>query len=127
MGTEISKSGAEWRSSDSCARPAAADRRRTRIGNCVREGRTGPRTPIWLVSTESAREPDSAVAKRHQLAHVVTGVSASAKEVLGPASWGRGYLAVSSGTITDEMIREYIDEQEGEQVADDSRFPIDNA
>ena len=40
--------------------------------------------------------------------------------------WGRGYLTVSSGTITDDMIREYIDEQEGEQVADDSRFPIDN-
>ncbi len=39
--------------------------------------------------------------------------------------WARGYLAVSSGTITDEMIREYIDEQEGEQIADDSRFQID--
>jgi putative transposase len=32
---------------------------------------------------------------------------------------------VSSGTITDEMIKEYIDEQEGEPMADDSRFPID--
>jgi putative transposase len=40
--------------------------------------------------------------------------------------WARGYLAVSSGTITDEMIREYMDEQQGERVADDSRFPIDN-
>lgn len=39
--------------------------------------------------------------------------------------WARGYLAVSSGTITDEMIKEYIDEQEGEQIADDSRFQID--
>ena len=29
--------------------------------------------------------------------------------------------------ITDEMIREYIEEQEGEQIADDSRFPIDNS
>jgi len=35
-------------------------------------------------------------------------------------------LAVSSGTITDEMIKEYIDEQEGEQIVDDSRFQIDN-
>ncbi len=26
----------------------------------------------------------------------------------------------------DEMIREYIEEQEGEQIADDSRFPIDS-
>jgi len=41
--------------------------------------------------------------------------------------WARGYLAVRSGTMTDEMIREYIEEQEGEQIADDSRFPIDNS
>jgi putative transposase len=40
--------------------------------------------------------------------------------------WARGYLAVSSATITDEMIQEYIEEQEGEPVHDDSRFPIDN-
>ena len=39
--------------------------------------------------------------------------------------WARGYLAVSSGTITDEMIEKYIAEQEGEPVHDDSQFPID--
>ena len=39
--------------------------------------------------------------------------------------WARGYLAVTSGTITDDMIKKYIDEQEGEPVVDDSRFPID--
>ena len=49
------------------------------------------------------------------------------KKFQGRHLWARGYLAVSSGTITDEMIREYIDEQQGEQIADDSRFPIDNA
>jgi putative transposase len=48
------------------------------------------------------------------------------KKFWGRHFWARGYLAVSSGTITDEMIREYIDEQEGQQIADDSRFPIDN-
>ena len=48
------------------------------------------------------------------------------KQFWGRHLWARGYLAVSSGNITDEMIREYIDEQEGEQIADDSRFPIDN-
>ena len=41
--------------------------------------------------------------------------------------WARGYLAVSSGNITDEMIQQYIEEQEGEPVADDSRFQIDPA
>ena len=49
------------------------------------------------------------------------------KQFWGRHFWARGYLAVSSGTITDEMIREYIDEQEGEQIADDSRFPIDSS
>ncbi len=48
------------------------------------------------------------------------------RQFWGRHFWARGYLAVSSGTITDEMIKEYIDEQEGEQIADDSQFPIDN-
>ena len=47
------------------------------------------------------------------------------KKFWGRHLWARGYLAVSSGTITDEMIKEYIDEQEGEQISDDSRFQID--
>jgi putative transposase len=47
------------------------------------------------------------------------------KKFWGRHLWARGYLAVSSGTVTDEMIKQYIDEQEGEQVVDDSRFPID--
>jgi len=46
------------------------------------------------------------------------------KKLRGKHSWARGYLAVSSGTITDGMIREYRHEQEGEQIAHDSRFPI---
>ena len=48
------------------------------------------------------------------------------KRFWGRHFWARGYFAVSAGTITDKMIRAYIDEQEGEQVIDDSRFPIDN-
>ena len=45
--------------------------------------------------------------------------------------WGRhlrarGYFAVTSGTITDEMINEYINEQQGEPVEEDSRFQIDS-
>ena len=47
------------------------------------------------------------------------------KKFWGRHLWARGYLAVSSGTITDEMIKEYIDDQEGEQISDNSRFQID--
>lgn len=49
------------------------------------------------------------------------------KQFWGRHFWARGYLAVSSGTITDEMVREYIEEQEGESIVDDSRFPIDSS
>ena len=35
-------------------------------------------------------------------------------------------FAVSSGTITDEMVEQYIAEQEGEPLHDDSQFPIDS-
>ncbi len=47
------------------------------------------------------------------------------KQFWGKHLWGRGYLAVSSGNITDEMIQQYVEEQEGEPVVDDSRFQID--
>lgn len=47
------------------------------------------------------------------------------KQFWGQHFWARGYFAVSSGTITDEMIHEYIDEQEGEPMQDNSRFQID--
>ena len=47
------------------------------------------------------------------------------KTFWGRHFWARGYLAVSSGNITDEMIQEYIEEQEGENIADISRFSID--
>ncbi len=47
------------------------------------------------------------------------------KQFWGRHLWGRGYMAVSSGNITDEMIQAYIDEQEGEPV-DDYQFQIDS-
>lgn len=47
------------------------------------------------------------------------------KQYWGRHLWARGYLAISSGTITDEMIQQCIGEHEGEPVVDDSRFQID--
>ena len=49
------------------------------------------------------------------------------KKFWGRHFWARGYLAVSSGTLTDEMVKEYIDSQEGEPVHDDGQFPIDDS
>ena len=40
------------------------------------------------------------------------------KQFWGRHLWARGYLAVSSGNITDEMIQQYIEEQEDEPGAD---------
>ncbi|MRR23152.1 IS200/IS605 family transposase [bacterium] len=49
------------------------------------------------------------------------------KQFWGRHLWARGYLAVSSGNVTDEIIQQYINEQEGEPVVDDSRFQIDQS
>jgi putative transposase len=47
------------------------------------------------------------------------------KQFWGRHFWARGYMAISSGNITDEMIQKYIEEQEGEPI-DDGRFQIDS-
>lgn len=47
------------------------------------------------------------------------------KAFWGRHFWARGYMAISSGNITDEVIQKYIDEQEGEPMTD-SRFQIDS-
>ncbi len=47
------------------------------------------------------------------------------KQFWGRHLWARSYMAVSSGNITDEMIQQYIQDQEGEPLTDDSRFEID--
>ena len=36
------------------------------------------------------------------------------KQFWGRHLWTRGYMAISSGNITDELIQRYIEEQEGE-------------
>ena len=47
------------------------------------------------------------------------------KQFWGRHLWARGYCAITSGNITDEMIQKYIEEQEGEPV-EDNRFTIDS-
>jgi len=47
------------------------------------------------------------------------------KQFWGRHFWSRGYMAISSGNITDEMIQQYIDEQEGEPI-DNYQFTIDS-
>jgi len=49
------------------------------------------------------------------------------KQFWGRHLLARGYLAVSSGNVTDEMIQQYIEDQEGEPMVDDSRFQIDSS
>lgn len=48
------------------------------------------------------------------------------KQCWGKHFWARGYLAVSTGNVTDEMVRRYIQEQEGETVEPEGRFQIDH-
>ena len=47
------------------------------------------------------------------------------RQFWGHHLWARGYLAVSSGNITDDAVQKYIEAQEGEPLVDNSRFQID--
>lgn len=47
------------------------------------------------------------------------------KQFWGKHLWARGYLAVTTGNITDAMVQKYIEDQEGESVHEDDRFTID--
>jgi hypothetical protein len=79
-----------------------------------------------VLPADAAGEPGRAAAERDELSGAAAGIPAVPKAVRGEAFRGEGYLAVASGTITDEQIRAFIDEQEGEALHDDSRFPIDS-
>ena len=48
------------------------------------------------------------------------------KQFWGRHLWARGYMAISSGNITDELIQRYIEEQEGEPV-EVGQFQIDSS
>ncbi len=48
------------------------------------------------------------------------------RQCWGKHLWARGYPAVSSGNVTDDMVRRDIEEQEGETVETESRFQIDS-
>jgi hypothetical protein len=65
------------------------------------------------------------MAQANELANLTDGISPPPETILGNHPRARGYLAVSSGNITDDMIQQYIQEQEGEPIVDDSRFQID--
>jgi REP element-mobilizing transposase RayT len=62
------------------------------------------------------------MAERDEFEGTPSRISTSAEAVV---VWARGYLAVSSGTITDQMVEEYIAEQEGEPIQDEGQFVID--
>ena len=49
-------------------------------------------------------------------AHKVLGIPELRKVFWWKSFWSRWYLAVSSWSITDEMIQHYIDDQEGEDL-----------
>ena len=50
------------------------------------------------------------------------------KQFWGQHLWGRGYFVASSGNVTDEVIKEYIESQdEGETFNNDDSFDIDQS
>jgi len=126
MDTEIPEEGADGASGASCARPDSADRDGARNRDCVGEVASDhihvlvayrPQVDVSLI-VQWLKGISSRILLQ-EFAHL-------RKAFWGRHLWARGHLAVSTGNLTDEMVREYIEQQEGEPVHDDSRFVIDN-
>ena len=127
LDSEISEAGAHWGRRGSCARHCTPGGERARTRHPQWESGTRPCSRVGVVPADAAGKPNRPVAERDELSGAAAGIPAVTEGVLGKASlWARGYLAVATGSVTDEVIRAYIEEQVGEQIADDSRFPIDS-
>ena len=85
---------------------------------------TQPRPRICQLPAASRHRYDRAVVAGDQLAGTPSGVLVAEEAVLGRRFWVRGCLAVRAGTLTDEMVAQYMEEQEGEPLHDDGQFPI---
>ena len=94
------------------------------------ESSTGKGASAHVPMCIASRPPPTLSQIRQWLQGISSRSLLSAFPHLRKPLWGRhlgarGYLAVSSGNITDAMIQTYIEEQEGEAVSDDSQFQID--
>lgn len=125
LGSEVPEKGADRTGGGACPRFTEANRDRKRSADHLWEGRDRSCAYVYQLSRPPEYQPDRAMAERNKFAPPVSGVPASQETILGSASMGAGLFAVTSGNITDEMINDYINDQEGEPVQDDSRFQID--
>ena len=125
LGPEVSESACWLGGGDSCARSDPTNSDGARVDRAV--GKSGTRSRPRVVSYRPNQDVSTIV-------QWLKGISSRVllqefphlrKAFWGKHFWARGYLAVTSGTITDEMVQEYIDAQEGEPVHDDGQFPID--
>ena len=79
-----------------------------------------------FISYRAEHQPNRTMPEGNEFEASVPRILASQKQYWSCQLRERGYFAVTSRTITDETIIEYVNEQEGELVrADDGRFPID--
>jgi hypothetical protein len=70
---------------------------------------------VYFLSPEPDRQPDYAMAEGDKLSGAPSGVPVAAEKVPGQAHLGQELLGlVSSDTITDEMIKEHIEEPRGQ-------------
>jgi len=62
-----------------------------------------------------------AIPEGQKLAQSVVGASLVAETLLGDHLWARGYWVASSGNVTDEVWKKYIEEQKPDESDDDFR------
>ena len=123
---QVPQACADGPGSDAGSGSFAADRSGARIAHHLGQGSGGPCAHVHQLSGAPEHQPVVQWLKGTSSRPLFQEFPHLKKQYWGQHLWARGYFAVTSGTITDEMINEYINEQEGEPVhEDDSRFQID--
>ena len=107
-------------------RRCGAEGPRTATRNCAgsrdedlcRVDRSGSCAYADWDTTASVGVTSGAIPQGEKLAQTSVGISIASQEVLGQHLWGRGYWVATSGNVTDEVWKKYIEDQKPE-VPDD--------
>ena len=119
MDDEVPLSGIGWRCRGADAGVASGDIAKSGDDDLRRSDQPGPCAHADRDTAACIGVEGGAIFEGKEFAPVVVGICEFEETVLGAASVGPGYWVASSGNVTDEVWKKYIEDQKPE-VPDDN-------
>src|SRR5271157_5177840 len=108
-----------WRCRATGAGVAAGNRAGARDDHLRWSDQSRPRAYVDRDTSASVGVSGGAVSQRQELPQTSVGISVASQTVLGSASLGSGLWVATSGNVTDEVWKKYIEDQKPE-IPDDN-------